>query len=152
VWAFYEQATAAWTELNWIYWAHLQPWGAELLNKLYNNTTICHPRVNKNFKTTTEIVPWSGSTCCAPVQCPPLVRILEAASDVYCIAHSEQTLGAYLKTHRHTVSARNVQDTIFGNQAEPDLQLQIYMSLCVIVTNGNGQFMMALQCQNLITH
>jgi len=31
------------TELNWtdfIYWAHLQPWGAELLNKLYNNTMI----------------------------------------------------------------------------------------------------------------
>ena len=23
---------------NWFYWAHLQPWGAELLNKLYNNT------------------------------------------------------------------------------------------------------------------
>jgi len=29
-----------WTELNWFYWAHLQPWGAELLNKLYNNTMI----------------------------------------------------------------------------------------------------------------
>ena len=28
------------TELNWFYWAHLQPWGAELLNKLYNNTMI----------------------------------------------------------------------------------------------------------------
>ena len=26
------------TEMNWFYWAHLQPWGAELLNKLYNNT------------------------------------------------------------------------------------------------------------------
>jgi len=29
-----------WSELNWFYWAHLQPWGAELLNKLYNNTMI----------------------------------------------------------------------------------------------------------------
>ena len=28
------------TELNWFYWAHLQPWGVELLNKLYNNTMI----------------------------------------------------------------------------------------------------------------
>ena len=29
-------------EPNWFYWAHLQPWGAELLNKLYNNTMITH--------------------------------------------------------------------------------------------------------------
>jgi len=118
-------------ELNWIYWAHLQPWGAELLNKLYNNTTICHPRENKNFKNTTEIVPWSGSTCCAPVQCPPLVRILEAASDVCCIAHSEQTLGAYLKTHRHTVSARNVQDTIFWKPSRTRFTItNLHVTVC----------------------
>ena len=29
-----------WSVLNWLYWAHLQPWRAELLNKLYNNTMI----------------------------------------------------------------------------------------------------------------
>jgi len=30
----------SWTELNWFYWEHLQPRGAEMLNKLYNNTII----------------------------------------------------------------------------------------------------------------
>ena len=28
------------TSDNWFCWAHLQPWRAELLNNLYNNTVI----------------------------------------------------------------------------------------------------------------